>query len=110
MQSSTAVLGCAMHLPLVLRPFPHLNGGSFISLIEWISDTRSQGCTAEPNNMPVSRTGSFIWRVSAFIKDGKVMHGKDTYKKIKLDLKAMNEILNTKESEHAPPPPPRVHV
>ena len=106
MQSSTAVLGCAMHLPLVLRPFPHLNGGSFISLIEWISDTRSQGCTAEPNNMPVSRTGSFIWRVSAFIKDGKVMHGKDTYKKIKLDLKAMNEILNTKESEHAPPPPP----
>ncbi|DBB17572.1 TPA: hypothetical protein ACH3X3_002627 [Trebouxia sp. C0006] len=33
-----------------------------------------------------------------------LIHGQDTYKKIKLDLKAMNEILNnTKESEHAPP-------
>ncbi len=33
-----------------------------------------------------------------------LIHGEDTYKKIKLDLKAMNEFLNnTKESEHAPP-------
>jgi len=33
-----------------------------------------------------------------------LIHGKDTYKKIKLDLRAMNEFLNnTKESEHAPP-------
>jgi len=33
-----------------------------------------------------------------------LIHGQDTYKKIKLDLKAMNETPNnTKESEHAPP-------
>ena len=33
-----------------------------------------------------------------------LIHGQDTYRKIKSDLKAMNEILNnTKESEHAPP-------
>ena len=33
-----------------------------------------------------------------------LIHGQDTYKKIKLDLKAMNEtLINTKESEHAPP-------
>ncbi len=34
-----------------------------------------------------------------------LIHGKDTYKKIKLDVRALNELLNnTKESEHAPPP------
>ncbi len=33
-----------------------------------------------------------------------LIHGEHTYKKIKLDLRAMNELLNnTKESEHAPP-------
>jgi len=33
-----------------------------------------------------------------------LIHGEETYKKIKLDLKAMNEFLNnTKESEHAAP-------
>ena len=38
-------------------------------------------------------------------KGGELLvHEEDTYKKIKLDLKAMNEILhNTKECEPAPP-------
>ena len=38
-------------------------------------------------------------------KRGELLtHGKDTYKRIKLDLRAMNEYRNnTKESEHAPP-------
>ncbi len=46
---------------------------------------------------------------NAYKRGELLIHGEDTYKKINLDMKAMNDFLNnTKECEPAPPNQTRV--